>query len=100
MDVTQKRLFFEYISKLYGKESEIIQLHEQLGLERNDAAEIDNLIWYLSEIFKSEMKLALGPIAIGPSASFISLLNISLKYQIKLSISAASFRSRPNCSCS
>ena len=59
------QLMSDFDSKLYGKESEIIQLHEQLGLERNDAAEIDNLIWYLSEIFKSEMKLALGPITKG-----------------------------------
>ncbi|GEQ04464.1 glycerate kinase [Staphylococcus gallinarum] len=66
------QLMSDFDSKLYGKESEIIQLHEQLGLERNDAAEIDNLIWYLSEIFKSEMKLALGPIAKGGAGGGIA----------------------------
>ncbi|WP_251519111.1 MULTISPECIES: glycerate kinase [Staphylococcus] len=55
----------DFESKLYGKHSEIMQSYEALGLDREKASEIDNLIWYLSEIFKSELQLALGPIEKG-----------------------------------
>ena len=62
----------DFDSKLYGKHSEIMQTYETYGLSRENAAEIDNLIWYLSEIFKSELKLALGPIQRGGAGGGIA----------------------------
>ena len=37
--------------------SEIMQTYDAHQLNHNQAAEIDNLIWYFSELFKSELKL-------------------------------------------
>lgn len=51
----------DFSSRLYGKQSEIMQLYPTLGLTQNQAADIDNLVWYFSELFKSELKLAIGP---------------------------------------
>lgn len=66
------QLMTDFDSKLYGKNSEIMQTYESLGLTRESAAEIDNLIWYLSEIFKSELRLALGPIQNGGAGGGIA----------------------------
>ena len=35
-----------------GKKNEIMQTYESLDLSQNEAAEIDNLIWYFSELFR------------------------------------------------
>ena len=42
-----------------------MQTYESLDLSQNEAAEIDNLIWYFSELFKNELKIAMGPIERG-----------------------------------
>lgn len=56
------QLMSDFSSRLYGKQSEIMQTYKTYGITYNEAAEIDNLIWYFSELFKSELKLAMGPI--------------------------------------
>ncbi|WP_436860122.1 glycerate kinase [Staphylococcus caeli] len=66
------QLMSDFDSKLYGKNSEIMQTYETYDLSREQAVEIDNLIWYLSEIFKSELKLALGPINRGGAGGGIA----------------------------
>ena len=38
-----------------------MQTYDAYQLNHNQAAEIDNLIWYFSELFKSELKIAIGP---------------------------------------
>ncbi|MEJ7422839.1 glycerate kinase, partial [Staphylococcus haemolyticus] len=62
----------DFDSKLYGRHSEIMQTYEAYGLTREKAAEIDNLVWYFSEIFKSELKLAIGPIERGGAGGGIA----------------------------
>ena len=42
-----------------------MQTYQTFQLNQNEAAEIDNLVWYFSELFKSELKLAIGPIERG-----------------------------------
>ena len=37
-----------------------MQTYESLDLSQNEAAEIDNLIWYFSELFKNELKNSNG----------------------------------------
>ena len=59
------QLMSDFSSRLYGKQSEIMQTYQAHGLTQNEAAEIDNLVWYFSELFKSELKLAIGPIERG-----------------------------------
>ena len=61
----------DFSSKLYGKHSEIMKTYETHQLTR-EKAEIDNLIWYFSELVKNEMKIAMGPIERGGG---IALLN-------------------------
>lgn len=56
------QLMSDFSSRLYGKQSEIMQTYQTFQLNQNEAAEIDNLVWYFSELFKSELKLAIGPI--------------------------------------
>ena len=42
-----------------------MQTYDAHQLNHNQAAEIDNLIWYFSELFKSELKIAIGPVERG-----------------------------------
>lgn len=64
----------DFASHLYGKQSEIMQLYPSLGLTRAKAAEIDNLIWYFSEIMKSEVRLVLSPINRGGAGGGVAAL--------------------------
>lgn len=66
------QLMSEFSSRLYGKQSEIMQTYQAHGLTQNEAAEIDNLVWYFSELFKSELKLAIGPIERGGAGGGIA----------------------------
>ncbi|MDO6575554.1 glycerate kinase, partial [Staphylococcus pasteuri_A] len=43
-----------------------------LGMTQNEAAEIDNLVWYFSELFKSELKVTIGPIERGGAGGGIA----------------------------
>lgn len=64
----------DFSSKLYGKHSEIMKTYEGYGMTREKAAEIDNLIWYFSELVKNEMKIAMGPIERGGAGGGIAAL--------------------------
>lgn len=66
-----------------GKKSEIMQTYESLDLSQNEAAEIDNLIWYFSELFKNELKIAMGPIERGGAGGGIAAVLNSL-YQAEI----------------
>ncbi|MEJ7217831.1 glycerate kinase, partial [Staphylococcus caprae] len=66
------QLMSDFSSRLYGKKSEIMQTYESLDLSQNEAAEIDNLIWYFSELFKNELKIAMGPIERGGAGGGIA----------------------------
>ncbi|ANQ63628.1 glycerate kinase [Staphylococcus equorum] len=80
------QLMSDFDSKLYGKNSEIMQTYELYGMTRQDAAEIDNLLWYLSEIFKSELKLTMGPVQRGGAGGGIAAaLNVLYDAEIMTS---------------
>ena len=66
------QLMSDFDSKIYGKNSEIMQTYEAYGITRSNAAEIDNLIWYFSEMFKSELRLVLGPVQRGGAGGGIA----------------------------
>ena len=66
------QLMSDFDSKLYGKNSEIMQTYENYQISHQEAAEVDNLIWYLSEMFKAELKIALGPIQRGGAGGGIA----------------------------
>jgi len=66
------QLMSDFDSKLYGKNSEIMQTYETYHVTHQEAAEIDNLVWYLSEIFKAELKIALGPVQRGGAGGGIA----------------------------
>ena len=44
------QLMSDFSSRLYGKQSEIMQTYQTFQLNQSEAAEIDNLVWYFSEI--------------------------------------------------
>ena len=46
------QLVSDFASKMYGKNSEIMQVYPLLNVTREEAATIDNLVWYFSEILK------------------------------------------------
>ena len=77
------QLMSDFSSRLYGKKSEIMQTYESLDLSQNEAAEIDNLIWYFSELFKNELKIAMGPIERGGAGGGIAAVLNSL-YQAEI----------------
>ena len=60
-----------------------MQTYESLDLSQNEAAEIDNLIWYFSELFKNELKIAMGPIERGGAGGGIAAVLNSL-YQAEI----------------
>ena len=64
----------DFSSKLYGKNSEIMKLSYNHQISHEKAAEIDNLIWYLSEIIKNELHIALGPIERGGAGGGIAAI--------------------------
>lgn len=80
------QLMSDFDSKLYGKKSEIMQTYETHGLTHQNAAEIDNLLWYLSEIFKSELRLTMGPVERGGAGGGIAAaLNVLYDAEIMTS---------------
>lgn len=62
---THFQILIDFSSKMYGKQSAIMQSYKTLHLSREEAVEIDNLLWYFSEIMKHELKLSLGQIERG-----------------------------------
>ncbi|AKS69857.1 glycerate kinase [Staphylococcus schleiferi] len=59
------QVLVDFESKLYGKQSAIMKTYIEQQIDRTQAVEIDNLLWYLSELFKNEHQLLLGPIERG-----------------------------------
>ncbi|RRJ08684.1 glycerate kinase, partial [Pseudomonas aeruginosa] len=51
---------------------EIMQMYPMLGMTQNEAAEIDNLVWYFSELFKSELRVTIGPVERGGAGGGIA----------------------------
>ena len=68
--------------------SEIMQTYDAYQLNHNQAAEIDNLIWYFSELFKSELKIAIGPVERGGAGGGIAAVLNGL-YQAEILTSHA-----------
>lgn len=62
----------DFSSKLYGKNSEIMKLSYNHQIPHKKAVEIDNLMWYLNEIMKNELHIALGPIERGGAGGGIA----------------------------
>ncbi|UEX89754.1 glycerate kinase [Staphylococcus ratti] len=61
----QFQILIDFDSKMYGKQSAILKSYTSLRISREEAVEIDNLLWYFSEIMKHELKLSLGQIERG-----------------------------------
>ncbi|MBO0928203.1 glycerate kinase [Staphylococcus sp. 30400_3112M30941] len=85
---TRIQVMSDFSSRLYGKQSEIMQTYEAHQLNHNQAAEIDNLIWYFSELFKSELKIAIGPVERGGAGGGIAAVLNGL-YQAEILTSHA-----------
>ncbi|MCJ1662654.1 glycerate kinase [Staphylococcus sp. NRL 16/872] len=62
----------DFSSKLYGKNSEIMKTFDTQHISFEEAKDIDNLIWYFSEIVKSELRVALGPVERGGAGGGIA----------------------------
>ncbi|BGE83095.1 glycerate kinase [Staphylococcus petrasii] len=62
----------DFSSKLYGKNSEIMKTFDAHHISFDKAKELDNLIWYFSEIVKNELRVALGPIERGGAGGGIA----------------------------
>lgn len=85
---TRIQVMSDFSSRLYGKQSEIMQTYGAHQLNHNQAAEIDNLIWYFSELLKSELKVAIGPVERGGAGGGIAAVLNGL-YQAEILTSHA-----------
>ncbi|HDD7290791.1 TPA: glycerate kinase [Staphylococcus aureus] len=88
METARIQVMSDFSSRLYGKQSEIMQTYDAYQLNHNQAAEIDNLIWYFSELFKSELKIAIGPVERGGAGGGIAAVLNGL-YQAEILTSHA-----------
>ncbi|MCQ1321050.1 glycerate kinase [Staphylococcus aureus] len=88
METARIQVMSDFSSRLYGKQSEIMQIYDAHQLNHNQAAEIDNLIWYFSELFKSELKIAIGPVERGGAGGGIAAVLNGL-YQAEILTSHA-----------
>ncbi|EJO9863342.1 TPA: glycerate kinase [Staphylococcus aureus] len=88
METARIQVMSDFSSRLYGKQSEIMQTYDAHQLNHNQAAEIDNLIWYFSELFKSELKIAIGPVERGGAGGGIAAVLNGL-YQAEILTSHA-----------
>ncbi|AFR72824.1 putative glycerate kinase [Staphylococcus aureus 08BA02176] len=88
METARIQVMSDFSSRLYGKQSEIMQTYDAHQLNHNQAAEIDNLIWYFSELFKSELKIAIGPVERGGAGGGIAAVLKGL-YQAEILTSHA-----------
>ena len=86
METTARiQVMSDFSSRLYGKQSEIMQTYDAYQLNHNQAAEIDNLIWYFSELFE---KIAIGPVERGGAGGGIAAVLNGL-YQAEILTSHA-----------
>lgn len=61
-------------SALYGQNSEIVQTAHLLDMTHEQAIEIDNLLWYLSELIKNNLHQALGSVKRGGAGGGIAAI--------------------------
>lgn len=72
------QLVSDFASKMYGKESEMMQVYKLLGISRKEAATIDNLVWYFSEILKNETRTVTSTIERGGAGGGIAAVLAAL----------------------
>ncbi|MGV3043100.1 glycerate kinase [Staphylococcus rostri] len=79
-DIYQARIqiLSDFDSHLYGKQSEVMQRYREIGMSRDEAVELDNLLWYFSELFKNNLRIALGPITRGGAGGGIAAVTHAL----------------------
>ncbi|WP_207392932.1 hypothetical protein, partial [Escherichia coli] len=63
---------------MYGKESEIMQVYKLLEISREEAATIDNLVWYFSEILKNETRTVTSTVERGGAGGGIAAVLAAL----------------------
>ncbi|UXR72026.1 MULTISPECIES: glycerate kinase [unclassified Staphylococcus] len=72
------QILSDFESHLYGKKSEISQRFEEVGMTHDEAVEIDNLLWYYSELFKNNLRIVLGPVERGGAGGGIAAVSKAL----------------------
>ncbi|MHD0383483.1 glycerate kinase [Staphylococcus simulans] len=75
---TRIQLVSDFASKMYGKESEIMQVYKLLEISREEAATIDNLVWYFSEILKNETRTVTSTVERGGAGGGIAAVLAAL----------------------
>lgn len=68
----------DFDSHFYGKKSEILQRYTEVSITYEEAVEIDNLLWYFSELFKSNLHITLAPIKRGGAGGGIAAISTAL----------------------
>lgn len=70
------KVITDFESKYYGKASRVMKEHELNQISYNDAVSIDNAMWYISELFKSQHRILLGkPERGGAGSGIAAVLN-------------------------
>ena len=79
-DIYQARIqiLSDFDSHFYGKQSEVMQRYDEIGMTRDEAVEIDNLLWYFNELFKNNLHIALGPVERGGAGGGIAAVTQAL----------------------
>lgn len=72
------KVITDFESKYYGKNSRVMKELELNQITSEDATSIDNALWYISELFKSQHKILLGKEERGGSGSGLAALFNSL----------------------
>jgi glycerate kinase len=68
------KVITDFESKYYGKSSRVMKERELNHITLEEATDIDNALWYISELFKSQHKTLLGKEERGGSGSGIAAM--------------------------
>ncbi|WP_323703054.1 glycerate kinase [Mammaliicoccus sp. Dog046] len=68
------KVITDFESKYYGKNSRVMKEKELNQINQEDAVSVDNALWYISELFKSQHKLLLNKEDRGGAGSGIAAL--------------------------
>lgn len=68
------KVITDFESKYYGKNSRVMKERELNHITLEEATDIDNALWYISELFKSQHKILLGKDERGGSGSGIAAM--------------------------
>lgn len=68
------KVITDFESKYYGKNSRVMKERELNHITIEEATDIDNALWYISELFKSQHKILLGKEERGGSGSGIAAM--------------------------